>query len=86
MVSQEPLFKTLSMKDVQTSQLADFFGAIYLLQANSTGNSGQLSPEEIRRLPSKGFEVLPDKLTVHGFGKTQRALRSGPPLLQRASR
>lgn len=74
------------MKDMQTSQLADFFRAIYLLQADGTEYSGQLSPVEIRCLPANGFEVLPDKLTVHGFGKTQRALRSGPPLLQRASR
>jgi hypothetical protein len=65
------------MKHMQTPQLANFFRAIHLLQTNSTEYIGQLLWAKNECL---GFQVLPDKLTIHGFGQTHRTLRGGPPL------
>lgn len=38
-IAQEPLLQTLAVEDVETAQLADFLGAIHLVQADGTGES-----------------------------------------------
>lgn len=62
MISQEPLFETLSMKDMEAPQFADLFRPFHLFQANGAGcflvsHSGKTTTIAIRGMDVRPYQT-----------------------------
>lgn len=66
-VAQKPLLQTLAVENVETAQLADFLGAIHLVQTDGTIQSQFSSLYFDRCL---GRRISPDEMAIYSLGQT----------------